>query len=94
MLSRAYVGQRLNRSTGRVAKHYQCAKCLEAHPGKDVQVNHIIPVIPVNGFTTWDDVINRMFCEENGLEVLCKPCHKAVTKEENDERKLQRLQSV
>lgn len=88
VLSRAYSGTQINIATGRMAKHYLCKRCKGIFPLKHVEVNHIIPVIPVTGFDSWDGVIERLFCEETGLEVLCKPCHKEVTKAENEERKL------
>lgn len=51
----------------------------------NVHVDHIDPVIdPQEGFVSWDKVINRMFCEADGLQVLCRDCHKRKT---NDERK-------
>lgn len=87
VLSKAKTGKKINSKTGRLAEHYLCAACKEAFPAKDVQVNHKFPVIPVSGFDSWDDVIKRLFCEEDGLEVLCIPCHKAITKQENEERK-------
>lgn len=86
-LSEACVGTKVNEATGRMAKHYKCNRCLGEFPQKNVEVNHILPVVPVSGFTNWDEVIERMFCEKIGLEVLCKPCHKIVTKEENEQRK-------
>lgn len=70
-----------------MAMHYKCNHCNLDFPGKEVQVNHIVPVVPVEGFTSWDVVIERMFCEKDGLEVLCKPCHKLATAVENAERK-------
>lgn len=91
VLSKAYVGQRINPKSGRMAKHYLCKACEEAFPAKEIQVNHIVPVVPISGFDNWDNVVERMFCEESGLEVLCVPCHKSITKEENNARKLQRL---
>ena len=87
VLSGAYVGTQINAASGRYAKHYLCARCENKFPAKLVEVNHIIPVVPVTGFDSWDGVIKRLFCEESGLEVLCKPCHKEVTKGENEERK-------
>ena len=87
VLNKACVGQKVNKSTGRLAKHYVCAACEYEFPGKEIQVNHIISVVPVSGFDSWDGVIERLFCEEPGLEVLCIPCHKERTKQENDERK-------
>lgn len=86
-ISEAYVGTKINEATGRMAKHFKCNQCKGEFPQKQVEVNHIIPVIPIEGFTTWDDVIKRMFCEKDGLEVLCKPCHKEITKQENEQRK-------
>lgn len=87
ILSEACIGQKLNPASGRVAKFYKCNKCKNDFVAKDVEVNHIIPVVPVTGFKSWDDTIERMFCEKEGLEVLCKPCHKSITKQENEERK-------
>lgn len=46
-------------------------------------VDHIHPVIdPAVGFVSWDDVIKRMFCEEDGLQVLCHECHSKKTADE------------
>ena len=86
-LNEAYVGQKINQKTGRIAKHFRCNLCHHDFPQKDVEVNHIDAVVPVTGFDSWDGVINRMFCEREGLEVLCKPCHKGITKLENERRK-------
>lgn len=88
VLSKAYCGTRTNLRTGRMAKHYKCRACENEFPLKEVEVNHIFPVIPVTGFDSWDGVISRLFCEEDGLEVLCRACHKIITKHENEERKL------
>lgn len=87
VLSEAFVGSKINSKSGRMAKHYKCNRCEEHFPLKDVQVNHIIPVVPLEGFVSWDDTIKRMFCEKEHLEVVCIPCHKIITKEENNERK-------
>ena len=87
VLREACVGTKVNVKSGRMAKHYKCNRCREEFPAKDVQVNHIIPVVPIEGFTSWDDTIKRMFCEKDKLEVLCIPCHKTITKQENEERK-------
>ncbi|AXH72002.1 MAG: HNHc protein [Podoviridae sp. ctbj_2] len=78
----------VNEATGRLAKHYKCAKCEKLFPAKSVEVNHKIPVIPLTGFDSWTNVIERMFCEKEHLELLCKPCHKTITKAESEQRKL------
>lgn len=86
-LNEACIGQKINPTSGRLAKFYTCNACKEAFPAKLVEVNHIIPVVPVTGFDDWNGVIERMFCEKEHLEVVCKVCHKSITKQENNSRK-------
>lgn len=87
-LKEAFVGRKVNTKTGKQAMHYECAECSEHFVATDVQVDHIHPVVdPKKGFTTWDNFIERMFCEIKNLQVLCKPCHKIKTDQEKLERK-------
>lgn len=83
VLNAAKRGKKINPATGREAEHYECAACHHHFVAKLVCVDHISPVVPVSGFTSWDDVIRRMFCSPEGLQVLCKGCHSVKTKEEN-----------
>ncbi len=65
---------------------YVCVMCPPdvLHGRKDVQLDHIVPVVdPVSGFTTWDDFINRLFVPESGFQVLCKACHDIKTRAED-----------
>jgi 5-methylcytosine-specific restriction endonuclease McrA len=78
----------VNAKTGKLAMHYNCAECKQLFVAADVQVDHINPVVdPKTGFTTWDNFIERMFCEMKNLQVMCKPCHKIKTDQEKLERK-------
>ena len=88
VLNAAKRGKQVNLQTGRTAEYYECNLCHLLYPSKFVVVDHIDPVVPITGFTSWDDVIRRMFCDAVGLQVLCKECHKIKTKEENAQRKL------
>jgi 5-methylcytosine-specific restriction endonuclease McrA len=55
----------------------------------NIYVDHIKPVVdPEVGWTTWDDVIENMFCELDNLQLLCGPCHKIKSQEEIDKAKL------
>ena len=81
-LAGAYSGQRVNPASGRMAKFYECAGCGGSFVAKNVQVDHIEPVVPLTGFTTWDDVIDRMFCESSNFQCLCLSCHKNKTASE------------
>jgi 5-methylcytosine-specific restriction endonuclease McrA len=86
VLKAAATERRINPASGKLAMHYTCAYCLKDFPLKQVQVDHIKPVVPKN-FTTWDDFISRLYCEAKGLQVLCKPCHLIKSKLEGQLRK-------
>ena len=54
---------------------------------KEVQVDHIIPVVDFDGFKDWDTYIKSLFCSIKNLQVLCRECHKEKTTRENIKRK-------
>lgn len=86
-LEEAKTEKKPNAKTGRLAQHYKCAGCQEEFTSKDIEVDHIEPVVPLTGFVSWDNVIERLFCSKKNLQVLCTKCHKAKTKEENKQKK-------
>lgn len=52
-----------------------------------MEVDHIKPVVdPQEGFVSWDEFINRLFCEKDNLQALCKTCHKIKTAKEKKKR--------
>jgi len=54
----------------------------------NVLVDHRDPVVdPVRGFTTWDELVDRLFVEADGLQVLCFECHANKTADERQVRK-------
>jgi 5-methylcytosine-specific restriction endonuclease McrA len=72
---------------GSIAKkprvEYQCSNCQQWHMGKDIQVDHAIPVVdPEVGFVDWNTFIERLFCPQENLSVLCKTCHENKTNSE------------
>ena len=84
-LNAAKTEKEINKATKRLAQHYLCAMCEQEYTQKDVQVDHIKPVIdPKKGFVSWDTYIDRMFCEGKNLQVLCKVCHAEKTKLEKE----------
>jgi 5-methylcytosine-specific restriction endonuclease McrA len=84
-LNEAKTEKKINVKTGRLAQHYRCASCLEEFTASNIQVDHIIPVASIDGFSTWDSFIENLFCEKDNLQVLCVPCHAIKTKEERSE---------
>jgi 5-methylcytosine-specific restriction endonuclease McrA len=86
-LKAAMVGKKVNKRSGRLAEHYLCASCGGFFVARDVQVDHIDPVVsPEEGFQDWWTYMNRLYCEAENLQVLCKPCHKDKTNAERKER--------
>lgn len=71
---------------------YECAMCKALFEDKQVQLDHIVPVVPVEGWDSWDGYLDRMFCGPEGYQVLCSvgatSCHKLKTQSENGIRKV------
>ena len=87
VLKDAQTERKINPLSGKLAMMYICGICKEEFPRTQIEVDHIEAVVPHTGFTTWDDVIHRMFCEEEGFIVLCKKCHKEKTVDEKQRRR-------
>ena len=59
----------------------------DAVEGKIV-IDHISPIVRIDGQeSSWDEIINNMFCDEDNLQAICKTCHDSKTMAENQERK-------
>ena len=87
-LKQAFVDRKINKKTGKLAQHFSCASCKGEFVSKDVQVDHKKPVVdPKKGFQGWEIYIDRLFCETENLQVLCKPCHSVKTAQEKEQRK-------
>lgn len=87
VLKEAYTVTKTNIASGREAKHYKCALCCKDFPAKEVQVDHIEPIVePEVGFVSWDLFVERLFCSKENLQVLCKKCHLGKTKEEKSRK--------
>lgn len=88
-LKRANTGEYYTKTSKRgksyKAPYYYCEKCKSKE--EKPQVDHIRPVVPISGFDNWSKYIERLFIDSSGLEVLCKPCHKAKTDVHREVRK-------
>lgn len=73
----------------RVARgEYKCATCEGIFGPKQIQLDHITPVIDEEqGFIDWNTYIDRLFCDTEGFQVLCRTCHSAKSFLENEIRK-------
>lgn len=75
----------------RVKKWSRCPQCNQATPTYQMQVDHKLPIIPVDSKLedmNFDEVIDRIWCVSNNLVAICKPCHIIKTSSENKERRL------
>jgi 5-methylcytosine-specific restriction endonuclease McrA len=61
---------------------YQCAKCLQWHPDKNINVDHIIPAGTLKCAADLPGFVERLFVEVHGLQVLCQVCHNKKTQDE------------
>lgn len=76
---------------GRLVYHSTCAHCGGLFPETTTEVDHVTPVVdPEIGFTSWDDFIERLFCEADQLQVLCNTCHLKKTNAEKEKAKQRR----
>ncbi len=85
-LADAKTTKKKNKKTGRLAQHYRCNTCKKEYVATEVNVDHILPVVSKEGFTSWDSFIENLFCPLNNLQVLCSGCHKKKTSLEKGER--------
>lgn len=73
---------------------YACEMCGEICSRKEIDIDHITPIIALDGSMDWENaeqvglLIFAMFCESEGLQGLCKPCHKIKTMQEDEMRRM------
>lgn len=73
----------------RVKKWSKCKLCQEITPTYLMAVDHIIPLIPVDrslAEMSWDEIVDRLWCEFFNLQAICPTCHDIKTKAERKER--------
>lgn len=66
---------------------YQCVECTKWFQDKEVQVDHVIPAGSLKEYTDLPGFCERLFCEPDGLQIMCKPCHQIKTNAERAARK-------
>ena len=61
---------------------YQCKQCQQWFAEKNVNVDHITPAGTLRTAADLPEFVERLFCEIDGLQVLCSTCHDKKTKQE------------
>ena len=60
---------------GRQKWEYRCCMCGGWFKNDDVEVNHKVEAGSLRSFDDLGGFAQRLFCEKEGLEVVCKACH-------------------
>lgn len=74
----------------RVKTWYKCEECNGRFAQHQLEIDHVSPVVPVDktlAEMSWDDLINRTWCDKMGLQVLCEECHDKKSADERKQRK-------
>lgn len=69
---------------------FECAECGSREMRKNVQCDHVFPVVPVeipSKHMSLAMICHRLFVGKDKLQILCKPCHKKKSQEENAQRR-------
>lgn len=77
-------------SRKRVTRWGRCASCKKLEPAYLLEIDHKEPVIPIGktleDMDTWDELFDRLWCDERNLQALCGKCHDKKSGEERKER--------
>ena len=71
---------------------YECASCSSEMKNGEYIIDHVQPVIPLEGWSgrDWNAYIPRMFCKRDNFQLLCKMCSTIKTDAEVQIRKMYR----
>lgn len=68
--------RRPNQSANKRLKwEFQCEDCDGWFPRKEVEVDHKLPCGSLRSLGDVAGFVERLFCEPDGLRVLCEGCH-------------------
>lgn len=63
-----------------------CQHCGWITDLKDIEIDHIKEVIPLQGFVNLQEYINSLFCSVDNLQALCSGCHQIKTNKNREKR--------
>lgn len=74
----------------KVTRWAWCAICGIIEARYLFQVDHVVPVVALHERLedmSWDQFIDRMWCDASNLQACCLDCHKRKSKDETKERR-------
>lgn len=90
VLEAAVIPNYSDPSRPRVQKWVRCNICKHPEAASYIDIDHILPKIPVDGSfdeMTFDEYINKVWCDVSNLQALCPDCHNVKSKNENKLRR-------
>jgi 5-methylcytosine-specific restriction endonuclease McrA len=73
--------------------YHKCAMCGEKIHYKQIEMDHIVPVIKIDKTTKsidWNEYLERLFCKVSNFQAICRVCHEAKTLLESNLRQEKR----
>ena len=71
---------------GRHRFEFNCNHCDGWFKEADTEVDHIVPAGSLRDFDDLAGFCERLFCEPDNLQLLCKKCHRTKTNEERKKK--------
>lgn len=74
----------------RVKNWCKCNVCGKPEARSYVVIDHLDPVVPTDSaleFMSWNELVDRIWCNETNLQAICPVCHKIKSKLEMRVRK-------
>lgn len=76
----------------RIARNqYVCNICKKIFGRKEVELDHVIPCVPMEGWVSFDSFIERLFVQESGYQVICSVCHLEKSLKEGVKRRKKKM---
>lgn len=73
------LARRAYKGTGKQKFEYQCNLCKKWWADKEIEVDHIDEAGSLKSGDDLKGFVERLFCEVDGLQLLCKGCHNKKT---------------
>lgn len=86
--------RKYNGPNKRLKFEYQCNICKNWFPEKHINVDHITPAGSLMSSDDLKGFVERLFCEEVGLQIACSGCHNKKTQKEKAVRKANKIKKV
>lgn len=74
----------------RVTAFVYCSVCGLIFPRYLADVDHVLPIVPVDKSLeemSWTELVDRVWCDLDNLQILDEDCHSQKSKLENQERR-------